>query len=72
MFAARYPCCVQRRQPPANSLASAPEKFIIHVPSQVVANVPANILRALLVEYVARLIIERPPSIGQIHNLRLL
>ncbi|MCG5078488.1 hypothetical protein [Paraburkholderia tagetis] len=55
-----------------HSLASAPDEFVVLVPSQVVAHVPANIPRALLAEYVTRLIMERSPSIGQIRNLRLL
>jgi hypothetical protein len=55
-----------------HSLASAPEEFIVHVPSQLVNNVPANVPRALLPEYVANLIVERSPSIGKIRNLRIL
>ena len=48
-----------------HSLARAPEEFIVHVPTQIVANVPANIPRALLAEYIARLIIERSPSLAR-------
>jgi hypothetical protein len=55
-----------------HSLASAPEEFIVHVPSQLVSNVPANVPRALLAEYIANLIVERSPSIGKIRNLRIL
>ncbi|WP_027795670.1 hypothetical protein [Paraburkholderia acidipaludis] len=55
-----------------HSLASAPEKFIAQVPSQLVSNVPANVPRALLPEYIANLIVERSPSIGKIRNLRIL
>jgi hypothetical protein len=55
-----------------HSLASAPEEFIVHVPSQLVNNVPANVPRALLPEYIANLIVERSPSIGKIRNLRIL
>ena len=70
----RYPneTAMEVRVSYEHSLASAPDEFIVLVPSQVVANVPANIPRALLAEYVARLIIERSPSIGRIRNLRLL
>jgi hypothetical protein len=54
------------------SLASAPEEFIVHVPSQLVSNIPANVPRALLPEYITNLIVERSPSIGKIRNLRIL
>ncbi|KVE52968.1 hypothetical protein WI94_19355 [Burkholderia vietnamiensis] len=39
-----------------HSLASAPDDYIVHVPSQLVDDVPANIPRALLPEYIADLI----------------
>ncbi|MFD1556694.1 hypothetical protein ACFSHT_13845 [Paraburkholderia silviterrae] len=55
-----------------HSLASAPEEFIVHVPSQVIADVPANVPRALLPEFIANLIAERSPSIGKIRNLKIL
>jgi hypothetical protein len=55
-----------------HSLASAPEEFIVQVPSQVVPDVPANLPRALLPEFITQLILERSPSIGKIRNLRLL
>jgi EAL domain-containing protein (putative c-di-GMP-specific phosphodiesterase class I) len=44
------------------SLASAPDNFIVHVPSQVVTDVPANIPHALLPEYLEGLIRERSPE----------
>ncbi|RQH05013.1 hypothetical protein [Paraburkholderia dinghuensis] len=55
-----------------HSLASAPDEFIVHVPSQVVADIPANVPRALLPEFIATLIVERSPTIGRIRNLRIL
>ncbi|EEA04286.1 hypothetical protein BH160DRAFT_0459 [Burkholderia sp. H160] len=55
-----------------HSLASAPEEFIVHVPSQLVTDIPANVPRALLPEFVTELIIERSPKIGKIRNLRIL
>ena len=55
-----------------NSLASAPEDYIVHVPSQLVDDVPANIPRALLPEYIADLIRQRSPQIGKIRALRIL
>jgi hypothetical protein len=55
-----------------HSLVSAPEEFIVHVPSQLVSNIPANVPRALLPEYITNLIVERSPSIGKIRNLRIL
>ncbi|MEM5329846.1 hypothetical protein VSR34_25075 [Paraburkholderia sp. JHI2823] len=55
-----------------HSLASAPEEFIVLVPSQVIADVPANLPRALLPEYLVNLIVERSPSIGKIRNLKIL
>jgi hypothetical protein len=55
-----------------HSLASAPEEFIVHVPSQLVTDIPANVPRALLPEFIAELIIERSPTIGKIRNLRIL
>jgi hypothetical protein len=55
-----------------HSLATAPEEFIVHVPSQLVTDVPANVPRALLPEFIANLIVERSPTIGRIRNLRIL
>jgi hypothetical protein len=55
-----------------HSLAASPDEFIVHVPSQLVRDVPDNVPRALLPEYIAKLIAERSPSIGKIRNLRLL
>jgi hypothetical protein len=55
-----------------HSLASAPADFIVNVPSQLVRDVPPTIPRALVPEYIAKLILERSPSIGRIRNLRLL
>jgi len=55
-----------------HSLASAPEEFIVQVPSQLVTDIPANVPRALLPEFIASLIVERSPTIGKIRNLRIL
>jgi len=55
-----------------HSLKSAPNDFIVHVPSQLVDNVPANVPRALLPEYISELILQRSPQIGKIRHLRLL
>ncbi|RQH04999.1 hypothetical protein [Paraburkholderia dinghuensis] len=55
-----------------HSLASAPDEFIVHVPSQVVTGIPANVPRAFLPEVIATLIVERSPTIGKIRNLRIL
>jgi len=55
-----------------HSLGSAPDDFIVHVPSQLVDEVPANIPRALLPEYIADLLRQRSSGIGTIRNLRLL
>jgi hypothetical protein len=55
-----------------HSLASAPEEFIVHVPSQLVTDIPANVPRALLPEFIASLIVKRSPTIGKIRNLRIL
>ena len=55
-----------------HSLASAPEEFIVQVPSQLVTDIPANVPRALLPEFIASLIVERSPAIGKIRNLRIL
>ena len=54
------------------SLASAPDDYIVNVPSQLVDDVPANIPRALLPEYIADLIRQRSPQIGKIRSLRIL
>jgi hypothetical protein len=42
------------------------------VPAQIVEDVPANVPRALLPEFIARLILQRSPRIGRIRNLRVL
>lgn len=55
-----------------HSLATAPEEFIVQVPSQLVTDIPANVPRALLQEFIANLIVERSPRIGKIRNLRIL
>jgi len=55
-----------------HSLASAPEEFIVQVPSQLVTDIPANVPRALLPEFISDLIVERSPTIGKIRNLRIL
>jgi hypothetical protein len=55
-----------------HSLASAPNDFIVHVPSQLIVDVPATIPRALLPEFLADLIRQRSPQIGRIRNLRML
>jgi hypothetical protein len=55
-----------------HSLRSAPDVFIVHVPSQMVCNVPATVPRALLPEFIIKLILERSPSIGRIRNLRII
>ena len=55
-----------------HSLASAPDDYIVNVPSQLVDDVPANIPRALLPEYIADLIRQRSPQIGKIQSLRIL
>ena len=55
-----------------HSLASAPNDFIVHVPSQLIVDVPANIPRALLREFLANLIRQRSPQIERIRNLRIL
>jgi hypothetical protein len=55
-----------------HSLESAPNDFIVQVPSQLVTDVPATIPRALLPEFLAELIRQRSPRIGRIRNLRIL
>ena len=55
-----------------DSLKSAPDDFIVHVPSQLVDDVPASVPRALLPEYITDLILKRSPQIGKIRHLRLL
>ncbi|ANB73713.1 hypothetical protein AYM40_16135 [Paraburkholderia phytofirmans OLGA172] len=55
-----------------HSLASAPNDFIVQVPSQWVTDVPATIPRALLPEFLADLIRQRSPQIGRIRNLHVL
>lgn len=55
-----------------HSLASAPDDYIVHVPSQLVDDIPANIPRALLPEYIADRIQQRSPQIGKIRSLRIL
>jgi hypothetical protein len=55
-----------------HSLASAPNDYIVQVPSQLVDNVPANIPRALLPEFISDLIRQRSPQIGKIRHMRIL
>ncbi|MFP3569875.1 hypothetical protein [Paraburkholderia sp. SIMBA_030] len=55
-----------------HSLKSDPDAFIVQVPSQFVGGIPGNIPRALLPEYIAELILNRSPTIGNIRNLRVL
>jgi hypothetical protein len=55
-----------------HSLASAPDDFIVQVPSQMITDVPASVPRALLPEIIADLIRQRSPQIGRIRNLRVL
>ncbi|MCX4159664.1 MULTISPECIES: hypothetical protein [Paraburkholderia] len=55
-----------------HSLSSAPNDFIVHVPSQMVVDVPASVPRALLPEFIINLILERSPGIGRIRKLRVL
>lgn len=55
-----------------HSLASAPDDFIVNVPSQLVLDVPTTVPRALLPEFITKLILERSPRIGRIRNLRVL
>lgn len=55
-----------------HSLRSAPDDFIVHVPSQLVDDVPANIPRALLPEYITDMILKRSSQIAKIRNLRIL
>ncbi|MFB9127391.1 hypothetical protein E2553_40460 [Paraburkholderia dipogonis] len=55
-----------------HSLASAPNDFIVQVPSQLVTDVPVTVPRALLPEFLVDLIRQRSPQIGRIRNLRVL
>lgn len=55
-----------------HSLKSEPDAFIVQVPSQLVQEVPGNIPRALLLEYITDLILQRSPTIGRIRNLRII
>jgi len=55
-----------------HSLRSAPDDFIVHVPSQLVDDVPANIPRALLPEYITDIILKRSSQIAKVRNLRVL
>ncbi|MDF3081481.1 hypothetical protein [Burkholderia sola] len=55
-----------------HSLKSAPDEYIVRVPTQHVEGVPANVPRALLPEYIAELIMKRSPEIGKIRRLRIL
>jgi hypothetical protein len=55
-----------------HSLATAPDDYIVNVPSQLVSDVPPNIPRALLPEVIEKLILERSPRIGRIRNLKLI
>ncbi|MFM0330081.1 hypothetical protein [Paraburkholderia strydomiana] len=55
-----------------HSLRSAPDDFIVHVPSQLVEDIPANIPRALLPEYITDIILKRSSQIAKVRNLRVL
>ncbi|MFM0498502.1 hypothetical protein PQQ88_31300 [Paraburkholderia caledonica] len=55
-----------------HSLRSAPDDFVVHVPSQLVDDVPANIPRSLLPEYITDMILKRSSQIAKIRNLRTL
>lgn len=55
-----------------HSFSDSPDQFIAQVPSQIVTDVPATIPRAMLPEYIARLIQQRSPNIGRIRHLRVL
>jgi hypothetical protein len=55
-----------------HSLKSAPEDYIVHLPSPLVDDVPANVPRALLPEYITELILKRSPRIGKIRHQRIL
>lgn len=66
------PFAMQYRVAYEHSLRSAPDDFIVHVPSQLVDAVPANIPRALLPEYITDMILERSSQIAKIRNLRIL
>jgi hypothetical protein len=55
-----------------HSLASAPDDYIVKVPSQIVDDVPANIPRALLPEFITDLILQRSPQIGKIRHMWIL
>jgi len=55
-----------------HSLRSAPDDFIVHVPSQLVDDIPANIPRALLPEYITDIILKRSSQIAKVRNLRVL
>jgi hypothetical protein len=55
-----------------HSLATAPDEYIVNVPSQLVSDVPPNIPRALLPEVIEKLILERSPRMGRIRNLKLI
>lgn len=55
-----------------HSLRSAPDDFIVHVPSQLVDDIPANIPRALVPEYITDIILKRSSQIAKIRNLRVL
>lgn len=55
-----------------HSLRSAPDDFVVKVPSRLVDDVPANIPRALLPEYITDMILKRSSQIAKIRNLRIL
>ncbi|MDR7006631.1 hypothetical protein [Paraburkholderia strydomiana] len=55
-----------------HNLRSAPDDFVVHVPSQRVDDVPANIPRALLPEYITDMILKRSSQIAKIRNLHVL
>ncbi|SOY77564.1 conserved hypothetical protein [Cupriavidus taiwanensis] len=55
-----------------HSLKSAPDAYIVCVPTQIVEEIPANIPPALLAEYITDLILQRSPTIGRIRDLCVL
>jgi hypothetical protein len=63
---------MQYRVAYGHSLRSAPDDFIVHVPSQLVDDIPANIPRALLPECITDIILKRSSQSAKIRNLRIL
>ena len=54
-----------------HSLKSAPDDFIVRVPSQLISDVPATVPPVLLTEFLANMIRSRSPLIGKIRNLHI-